>query len=99
MFPNIHDKLCLTSVGHYKKWSKVFIFLLFSLILVSFTSLYISKSLLPLIMAQNQTFQPLSLSNITTMDDAFGISEIHPTKENGREWYMNMSRPENDSPI
>lgn len=97
MFPNIHDKLCLASIGQYKKWRMAFIFLLCSLILVSLTSLYISKSLLPLIMAQNQTFQPSSLSNITTTDDVFGISEIYPTKENGREWYMNMSRPENDS--
>ncbi|MGC1134491.1 MAG: hypothetical protein WA941_16805 [Nitrososphaeraceae archaeon] len=47
-------------------------------------------------MSQNQTFQASSLSNITT-DDAFGNTKIYPTKENGREWNMNMSRPENDS--
>jgi hypothetical protein len=29
--------------------------------------------------------------------DKFGISEIYPTKENGREWYLNMNNPLNDS--
>jgi hypothetical protein len=59
--------------------------------------LFISKSMLPLIMAQNQTSQPSSsLSNIITTG---GVSGIYSTKENGREWYMNMSRPENDSQV
>ena len=29
-------------------------------------------------------------------DDKFGIREIYPTKENGREWYMNMENPKED---
>lgn len=28
--------------------------------------------------------------------DNFGIREIYPTKENGREWYMNMEGPKED---
>jgi len=28
--------------------------------------------------------------------DNFGIREIYPTKENGREWYMNMDSPKED---
>lgn len=28
--------------------------------------------------------------------DNFGIREIYPTKENGREWYMNMKGPKED---
>jgi hypothetical protein len=28
--------------------------------------------------------------------DNFGIREIYPTKENGREWYMNMESPKED---
>jgi hypothetical protein len=31
------------------------------------------------------------------MNDTFGIAEIYPTKENGREWYLNMYNPLNDS--
>jgi hypothetical protein len=37
------------------------------------------------------------LSNTTEIKDKFGITEIHPTKENGREWYLNMNNPLNDS--
>lgn len=29
-------------------------------------------------------------------NDKFGIREIYPTKENGREWYVNMENPKND---
>ncbi|HEY7226816.1 MAG TPA: hypothetical protein VH481_01680 [Nitrososphaeraceae archaeon] len=28
--------------------------------------------------------------------DKFGIREIYPTKENGREWYVNMENPKDD---
>jgi hypothetical protein len=29
--------------------------------------------------------------------DKFGIKEIHPTKKDGREWYINMNNPVNDT--
>src|SRR2546423_849911 len=29
--------------------------------------------------------------------DKFGIKEIYPTKVGGREWYMNIANPQNDS--
>lgn len=29
-------------------------------------------------------------------NDRFGIREIYPTKENGREWYVNMENPKKD---
>jgi hypothetical protein len=45
--------------------------------------------------AQN-TAQAL-FSNISGTNDKFGITEIYPTKENGREWYLNMKNPLNDS--
>ncbi|MGB7884788.1 MAG: hypothetical protein WBL44_18885, partial [Nitrososphaeraceae archaeon] len=56
----------------------------------------------PLAVSQNQTSRLSSsssslASNTTTTGDSKAITEIYPTKENGREWYMNMSRPENDS--
>ncbi len=36
--------------------------------------------------------------NITYVkEDPFGIAEIYPTAEGGREWYVNMSNPENSS--
>jgi hypothetical protein len=28
--------------------------------------------------------------------DSFGVNEIYPTKENGREWFINMQNPEED---
>lgn len=30
------------------------------------------------------------------MLDRFGIKEIYPTKQNGREWYVNMTNPKSD---
>lgn len=33
----------------------------------------------------------------TTMVDKFGIREIYPTKQLGREWYVNMTNPKNDT--
>ena len=41
----------------------------------------------PSILAYTQT--PLESDN-------FGIREIYPTKENGREWHMNMEHPKED---
>src|SRR5262245_57309850 len=29
--------------------------------------------------------------------DKFGTREIYPTKEGGREWYVNMDNPKNDT--
>ena len=29
--------------------------------------------------------------------DKFGIKEIYPTMQGGREWYINMSNPRNDN--
>jgi hypothetical protein len=45
--------------------------------------------------AQNDTIK-VSYPN-ATMNDMFGIAEIYPTQENGREWYLNMNNPLNDS--
>ena len=36
-------------------------------------------------------------TNENTMVDKFGINEIYPTKQDGREWYVNMTNPKNDS--
>ena len=34
--------------------------------------------------------------NNSSMFDKFGTTKIYPTKENGREWYMNTSEPRSD---
>jgi hypothetical protein len=59
---------------------------------------YLSNSSVFLIYAQNHnsTTQTLS-SNATGIHDKFGITEIYPTKPNGREWYLNMNNPLNES--
>ena len=33
----------------------------------------------------------------SSRSDRFGIKEIYPTKQGGREWYINMKNPANDS--
>ena len=58
--------------------------------------IYLSNSSIFLTYGQNHTTQSL-LSNTTEIKDKFGITEIYPTKENGREWYLNMNNPLNDS--
>ncbi len=95
MLVSFHNQLCLRFIYYHQRWNRVFIFLLFSLLLVSL--MFSTHSAFPSAMSQNQISPSASLSNITTGDDAFGITKIYPTKENGREWYMNMSGPENDS--
>ncbi|MDQ3868522.1 MAG: hypothetical protein M3250_03080, partial [Thermoproteota archaeon] len=37
-----------------------------------------------------------SANNNTTNIDKFGIKEIYPTKQGGREWYINMGDPRSD---
>jgi hypothetical protein len=55
----------------------------------------ISNSLILWATEQNNTLQTSNFNN--TINNMFGISEIYPTKENGREWYLNMNNPFNDS--
>jgi hypothetical protein len=48
-----------------------------------------------------QIFYPIAVSifastQIPLESDDFGIREIYPTKENGREWHMNMENPQED---
>ena len=48
-----------------------------------------------------QIFYPIPVSifastQIPLESDNFGIREIYPTKENGREWHMNMENPQED---
>jgi hypothetical protein len=66
-----------------------------ALSVIGLSAIYLSNSSVFLTYAQNntQTFLP----NITGLADKFGITEIYPTKENGREWYLNMTNPLNDS--
>jgi len=93
MFLSVDDTL-----NHHQRWNRAFLAYPFYSILVVITmSLCLSESSFPLAIAQNQTFQASSsFSNITT-EDPFGSAKVYPTKENGREWYMNMTGPENDS--
>ena len=59
--------------------------------------IYLSNSSVLLIYAQNHNTTQMLSSNATSTHDKFGIIEIYPTKENGREWYLNMSNPYDDS--
>ena len=54
-----------------------------------------------LLQAHLQIFYPITVSifastQIPLESDNFGIREIYPTKENGREWHMNMENPKED---
>ena len=54
---------------------------------------YFFQSALSII--HTSVFALTSFPNIVR-NDKFGIREIYPTKENGREWYVNMENPKND---
>ncbi|MGA9936014.1 MAG: hypothetical protein WBP83_12935 [Nitrososphaeraceae archaeon] len=62
---------------------------------IGILAIYLANSPVLLATAQNETIK-LSYPN-ATMNDTFGIAEIYPTQENGREWYLNMNNPLNDS--
>ena len=62
---------------------------------VGISAIFLASPAALLASAQNQTMQVLHTNS--TMNDRFGIAEIYPTKENGREWYLNMNNPLNDS--
>jgi hypothetical protein len=49
-----------------------------------------------LINYSSQSSTVISATTPTTTDDKFGIKKIYPTKEGGREWYINMDSPTND---
>ena len=44
--------------------------------------------------SENSTL--VSATTPPTTVDKFGIKEIYPTKEGGREWYINMDSPTSD---
>ena len=48
-------------------------------------------------MAKTQQFQLQIRSAATISADKFGIKKIYPTKVGGREWFINMANPSNDS--
>jgi hypothetical protein len=66
------------------------VWLFCGVLFVSVLFSYSSTSHLVLALEQSQ------MSN-GTLHDKFGVSDIYPTKQSGREWYMNMSNPTNDS--
>jgi hypothetical protein len=47
---------------------------------------------LPLQSSPSSSLQ-FNISATETEFDAFGIAKIYPTKEGGREWFINMSDP------
>ena len=54
-----------------------------------------------LLQTELQIFDPITSYSIATAQnhlglDKFGIREIYPTKENGREWYVDMKNPKED---
>ena len=60
-------------------------FIFISVLLLSFVILYIDIQGYPKVYADEESF------------DKFGTREIYPTKEGGREWYVNMENPKNDT--
>ena len=54
-----------------------------------------------LLQTHPQIFYPITTTIFASTQiplelDNFGIREIYPTKENGREWYLNMENPKED---
>lgn len=64
-------------------------------LVIGILAIYLANSPVLGATAQNDTIK-VSYPN-ATMNDTFGIAEIYPTKENGREWYLDMNNPLNDS--
>lgn len=69
-------------------------------IIVFFASLLVGIAIC-LLQTHLQIFYPITAyvyasTQIPLESDNFGIREIYPTKENGREWYMNMENPKED---
>jgi len=69
-------------------------------IIVFSVSLFVGIAVF-LLQTHLQIFYPLTVSifaftQIPLESDNFGIREIYPTKENGREWHMNMENPQED---
>jgi hypothetical protein len=67
----------------------------FKLLCISFL---LSSSLLSILLLNfylPPVFAKQSAIN-STVNDPFGIKKIYPTKPGGREWFMNMSDPQND---
>jgi hypothetical protein len=57
-------------------------------------SIYILQSELPIV--YTTTSSALASDENHVRYDKFGIREIYPTKENGREWFVNMENPKDD---
>jgi hypothetical protein len=57
-------------------------------------SVYFLQSHLPIL--YSKTSHALAFNQNHIGYDKFGIREIYPTKENGREWYVNMQNPKDD---
>lgn len=69
-------------------------------IIVFSTSLFVWIAVC-LLQTHPQIFYPITTTIFASTQiplelDNFGIREIYPTKENGREWYLNMENPKED---
>lgn len=81
--------VCLVSLGNS-----------FMKIIVFSASLFVGITVC-LLQTHLQIFYPITTSIFASTQtplesDNFGIREIYPTKENGREWHMNMQNPKED---
>lgn len=68
--------------------------ILVAYILFILSSVYLLHSELPILYPT--TLHALVANENHERYDKFGIREIYPTKENGREWYVNMENPKGD---
>ena len=41
----------------------------------------------------------ISATTTPTTFDKFGVKKIYPTKQDGREWFINMDNPNHDGPF
>ena len=86
----------LFSMVYSKDLSKEYLVcLLCSASIVSLLTIYLVNN--PILLATEQNHTNQILYSNATMNDKFGIAMIYPTKENSKEWYLNMNNPYNDS--
>jgi len=82
-------------VSYHKEMMEEYRVYFYVVSVIGILAIYLANSPVLLATAQNETIK-VSYPN-ATMNDTFGIAEIYPTQENGREWYLNMNNPLNDS--
>jgi hypothetical protein len=82
-------------LSYHKEMMEEFRVYFYVVLVICILAIYLANSPVLRATAQNDIIK-VSYLNATT-NDTFGIAEIYPTKEDGREWYLDMNNPLNDS--